>query len=237
MLRRGEAHPFELFDLRADPTEAKDRLQETALRALVQELSREALRHRNAGGHRFVPLVSDERITFDWVADETQFNERRCVVAVARSFDAADAAGVTVTCQAHPSKTEMTVSAVRGDKALQAAKFNLNRRGLGVDSGRFGQVDDGEAILVRFDRDVLVESASIVAGNGQCGGFYRVGDHAPLAIYCVDADIDAQDQSGILSDIGILKQGQTLRLDSSPHYGVESPGQWRLSAITIRLID
>jgi hypothetical protein len=90
--------------------------------------------------------------------------------------------------------------------------------------------------LVHFDRDVIVESAAIVAGNGQCGGFYQVGNLAPLDIYCVDGDIDAQDQSGILSDIGVLKKGQTLRLVSSPNFGVETPGQWRLANITVRLI-
>ena len=63
-----------------------------------------------------------------------------------------------------------------------------------------------------------------------------MGNHAPLAIYCVDADIDAQDQSGVLSDIGVLKAGQTLRLDSSPHLGVEAAGRWRLGALTVRLL-
>ena len=98
------------------------------------------------------------------------------------------------------------------------------------------QVDSGEALVICFDRDVLIESAAIVAGNGVCGGFYQVGTHAPLAIYCIDADNDAKEQQGILSDIGVLKQGQCLRLDSSPHYGVESPGRWRLGALSIRVL-
>ena len=53
----------------------------------------------------------------------------------------------------------------------------------------------------------------------------------------VDADIDAKDQSGLLSDIGVLKKGQTLRLDSSPHFGTESPGQWRLGSLTVRRLN
>lgn len=112
--------------------------------------------------------------------------------------------------------------------------FTSNDRGLGISSGKVKQIDDGEALLSTFDTDVILESAAIVAGNGTCGGFYRVGDHAPLAIYCVDADIDEKDQSGLLSDIGVLKKGQTLRLNSSPHFGTESPGQWRLGALTVR---
>jgi hypothetical protein len=67
-----------------------------------------------------------------------------------------------------------------------------------------------------------------------CGGFYRVGDAAPLAIYCVDADNDAKEQQGILSDLGVLKAGEVLRLDSGPHFGVEPAGRWRLGAVTVR---
>ena len=98
------------------------------------------------------------------------------------------------------------------------------------------QVNSGEAILIRFDQDVIVDSASIVAGDGVCGGFYQVGNAAPLAIYCMDADLDDRDQSGVLSDIGFLKAGEVLRLDSSPHFEVEAPGQWRLAALSIRAL-
>ena len=79
-----------------------------------------------------------------------------------------------------------------------------------------------------------MESAAIVAGKGTCGGFYRMGDKAPLAIYCVDADNDSKDQQGILSDLGVLKTGETLRLDSSPHFGSEAPGSWRLRGLVVR---
>ncbi|MDA0348690.1 MAG: arylsulfatase [Verrucomicrobia bacterium] len=98
------------------------------------------------------------------------------------------------------------------------------------------QVNSGEAILIRFDKNVIVDSAAIVAGEGVCGGFYTVGNHAPLAIYCVDADLDDKDQSGVLSDIGFLKAGEILRLDSSPHFGVEASGQWRLEALSVRAV-
>jgi hypothetical protein len=81
---------------------------------------------------------------------------------------------------------------------------------------------------------MLIENVAIIAGNGACGGFYQMGERAPLAIYCVDAANDSKDQSGILSDMGILKKGEVLRLDSAPHYGVETPGQWRLQSLTAR---
>lgn len=125
---------------------------------------------------------------------------------------------------------ELSVSPVGGDLAL-------SDDGLGISGGSSDAVDGGEAILVSFDRDVLVESAAIAAGDGAVGGFYRVGSHAPLAIYCVDGDLDSLDQSGILSDIGLLKQGEELRFDSGPHYGNEPSGDWRLQRLTVRLLQ
>ena len=122
------------------------------------------------------------------------------------------------------------------DRSDQSRKlnFDVNARGLGIDGGQFRQVDDGESISFSFSHSVIVESVSIVAGNGVCGGYYQVGDSSPLAIYCVDADIDSKDQSGILSDIGVVGVGQKLTLSSRRHYGVESPGQWRIAGIRVR---
>lgn len=131
----------------------------------------------------------------------------------------------------------MTMRGVKERGPISGAVFSLNNRGLGLSSGKLRQVDDGEAVLISFDEDVLIESAAIVAGNGTCGGFYQVGDHAPLAVYRVDADIDAKDQSGLLSDIGVVEKGQTLRLDSSPHFGTESPGQWLLRSLTVSRLN
>ena len=54
--------------------------------------------------------------------------------------------------------------------------FHCNERGLGITGGKVNQVDGGEALLISFNRDVLVESAGLIAGNGQCGGFYRIGE-------------------------------------------------------------
>ena len=125
---------------------------------------------------------------------------------------------------------ELSVSAVGGDLA-----FSDN--GLGISGGGSEAVDGGEAILVSFNQDVLVESAAIAAGDGAVGGYYQVGARAPLAIYCVDGDIDSLDQSGILSDIGLLRMGEELRFDSGPHYGNESSGDWRLQQLTVRLLQ
>ena len=123
---------------------------------------------------------------------------------------------------------------IRGERG---ERFDINELGLGLVGGAFKQVDDGESILISFDRDVIVDSVAIAAGKGVCGGFYRVGEKSPLAIYCIDADNDAKDQQGILSDIGLLRKGEILRLDSSAHYDVEPPGRWRLQSITARPVE
>lgn len=240
LLRAGIARPVELYDLATDSRERVNRIDEPELQPLVKTLTAVALRHRNAGGHRLAEVAGDRRLVLQWstdVAPETAPGTHR--LDLETLFHGKPARRVAVR-QDWPDglSLSVTVSAVRGDEAVGADEtLRVNARGLGVGGGELEQVDAGEALLIEFDRDVVVESCAIVAGNGQCGGFYRVGDRAPLAIYCVDADIDSKDQSGILSDIGVLRAGQTLRLDSSPHFGSESAGRWRLGAVTIRLPD
>ncbi|MGI9475019.1 MAG: sulfatase-like hydrolase/transferase, partial [Rubripirellula sp.] len=236
LLRAGTAKPVELFDLATDSQEKQNRLAEKDLASLVTVLKQAALEHRTAVGHRMVPIVGRERIHFDWLGKGVE-----------------DQPGVTIdmreaTASASQGSFDMRVP-VEGGRDIRmsvrasnrsgemASGFDVNRRGCGIVGGKANQVDSGESIEIVFDRDVVVESVAITAGNGVCGGSYRVGDRAPLAIYCVDGDIDSNDQSGILSDIGVLLEGKSLRLDSRAHYDVETPGQWRLGSITIRTLN
>jgi arylsulfatase A len=231
LLRMGQARPFELYDLHTDPEEEHDRLHDESLQPLIEYLTHLALRHRNSGGHRVAEIATDDRIVFDWRASSGKSTARHeTTESLAARFESHPSEGVTTQAKG----ISMTVRGEVQNGRSSNSTFACNDRGLGLSSGKVKQVDTAEALLISFDEDVIIESAAIVAGNGTCGGFYRVGDHAPLAIYCVDADIDAKDQSGLLSDIGVLKKGLTLRLDSSPHFGTESPGQWRLGALTVR---
>ena len=241
LLRIGEVHPMELFDLATDAAEQNNRISDPDLQPLVAHLSQLAVLHRTAGGHRLADHASDRRITFNWQTASEQKNhppsfdevsDSHQFLRLADQFQ--DSAGSPQVVDA--TEFRMTVSAVQKNNESDRTAFSLNARGLGIQNGPFQQVDNGEALLFSFDRDVIVESASIVAGNGVCGGYYRIGDAAPLAVYCIDGDIDAQDQSGILSDLGVVRAGQTLRLDSSPHFGVETPGRWRLASLTVRLL-
>jgi arylsulfatase A len=239
LLRAGTANPIELYDLASDPQEQRNRLNEEELQSLVEYLTETALRHRNAGGHRTAKLAAGPRMVFDWRNDESgKPDEETIRLGLNSRSDGERAADFSIALAgARGPNITLTVGGVTGDEPLTDERFSTSQEGLGLSGGRSEQVDAGEALLIHFNHDVIVESAAIVAGDGSCGGFYRVGDASPLAIYCVDADIDAQDQSGILSDLGVLRAGQVLRLDSSPHFGVETPGQWRLAALTIRVLS
>jgi len=110
-----------------------------------------------------------------------------------------------------------------------------DEKGLGIKGKESERVEPGEAFAIRFETDVLIESIGITAGKeGSCGGSLRMGNRSALAIYCTDADNDAKEQEGIISDLGILKKGEMLILDPSPHWGVEAPGSWKLQSLTVR---
>jgi arylsulfatase A-like enzyme len=239
LLRRGRVNPAELYDLATDPQEQNNRIGDQALGPLVNYLADQALLHRTVGGHRLVKFAPKARIIFDWRADaDANLDNRSYRIGLASRFADKTAAGVTVASTFEDApKLAMTVVGIKSDQVPSDKTFSLNRNGLGLTGGTYRQVDDGEALSIRFDRDVIVESAQIVAGNGTCGGFYRMARHEPLHVYCVDGDNDSQDQSGILSDLGVLRAGQILRLDSSPHLGVDEPGCWRLAAMTVRVLE
>lgn len=241
LLRAGRAVPVELFDLATDPQETRNLLGEARLDGLVKHLSDLALDHRTAGGHQLVPLAGHQRIQLQWKQSEREPDDATRRIDLRQAT--ASAASATLIAQVLPKsesgQTERLELKIRGlDKNGKVAKgFDTNPKGLGILGGRVKQVDANESLEVSFDRDVIIESAEIVAGNGVCGGSYTVAGGASLAIYCIDADIDAKDQHGILSDIGILLKGQVLVLNSTPHYEVEAPGQWRLGSITIRTLE
>ncbi len=241
LIRKGEARSTEVFNLLSDLEESVDLSGFEPFQLQIGLLATVAERHRAAGGHRLVEIASDERIQFDFVHPKLQIDESTgplIIDQVGDHFAGQDAAGVNIQSKSFQGRDlKMTIKAtVDGKPASDGRHFSPNPRGLGLSGGKFNQVESAEGLQISFDQDVIVESAAIVAGNGICGGYYTVGKDSPLAIYCVDADNDAKDQSGILSDIGVLKAGEILSLDSRPHYGVETPGQWRLQSLTVRLL-
>lgn len=128
-----------------------------------------------------------------------------------------------------PIPAPLTLS-ISGKGGLPAQKPD----GLGIEGKGSSRIDSGEGIALRFEQDVLIESIALKAGDGSCGGSLIKGKNSPLAIYCIDADNDAKDQQGIISDLGIIKKGERLILDAGPHLGVEQRGSWKLQSLVVR---
>jgi arylsulfatase A len=229
LLREGKAKAVELYNLPADPKEEKNLINDPDSQAMIRLLTLKALEYRRTAT-RLVDRAKSQRFVFDWRSAPEEKSK------LAEEFDAKPASGHTVKREEFSLIKAGVVGLEMSIQGEKAKKFSSNFRGLGLAGGTFEQVDDGEALHIKFNRDVIVESVAIVAGNGVCGGFYQMGAGAPLAIYCVDADNDAKTQEGVISDLGVLRAGQTLKLDSSPHYGVEAAGQWRLGAISVRIL-
>ncbi|MCR9293759.1 MAG: arylsulfatase [bacterium] len=222
LIRHGVAQPTELYDLSRDPQEQQNLRERKELQSLVEYLTQVAVNHRRSGGHRFAE--------FNWSDSvHIRFDDG----SLASKVDGQSANPLTVSLRSGAQPLTMTLVGTVGDSEAELM-FSCKPYGLALSSGKPDYVDQGEAICISFDQDVLLESTAIAADDGSCGGFCKVGQHAALAIYCIDADIDSQDQHGDLSDLGILKAGQTLRLDSRPHHGVESVGAWRLRDLKIR---
>jgi len=216
LLRRGIANPRELYNLATDPREEQNLVKEHRYRALLSHLSKLGDERRTSGGHRLSALSQADAITF------TQSELQKAKQEDGR---------LTM----HKNGTTITLTAET--QGARNAKFSWNAAGLGISSGKTIRVDAGESIVIEADRDVIVESIHLFAGEGQCGGFYRIGESAPLSLYCSDADVEnegTKDQTGIMHDFGILKAGKKLRLDASPFLGVEAPGSWTLKSISIR---
>ena len=229
LLREGEPKAFELYNLKVDPKEVKDLINDPDSQAVIGSLTLEALKYRRTAT-RLVNQASNSRFEFDWRFAPGEKSK------LAQEFEGKPAKGHTVKGEEFSQIKDGAVELqmiVQGEKA---DGFSANFRGLGLKGGKFEQVDSGEAFHIQFNKDVIVESVAIVAGKGVCGGFYQMGKGAPLAIYCVDADNDAKTQEGIISDLGVLQAGQSLKLSSSPHYGVEASGQWRLGTISVRIL-
>ena len=234
LLRSGQANPIELYDLLTDSKEESNRISEEQLQPLVAELTRVAMKHRTVGGHRLATAAKEQRITFAWDdQSKSSVDGHHVTINMAEQVKQAPQTDYDMIFE----DLTLTIRSSHSSRDRTTGNFSVNARGLGIAGGAFEQVEGSEAIQVSFNKDVIVESAAIIAGNGVCGGYYQVGKDKPLAIYCVDADIDAKDQSGILSDIGVLKAGEILRLDSTPHHGVETPGRWRLQSVTVRPLN
>ncbi|MEM6363092.1 MAG: arylsulfatase [Planctomycetota bacterium] len=116
----------------------------------------------------------------------------------------------------------------------------FTKNGLGIAGNQSNQVNNGEALTISFEKDVVIESIELAARpNGSCGGFYQVDDGGRLPIYCIDSDAEKYTKtqhSGILSDVGVLKANRPLTFDSGRLYGANASGSWWLQSIRVRIL-
>jgi arylsulfatase A len=225
LIREGTAHPIELYNLKNDPKESTDLLQNLELAPLVRHLTKQALLHRRSGGPHLAKLASGKRVVFDWRADSP--SNQRLKETLNQS-----------TTEIHEERNglSMTIKASNRFNPTQPRHFTFSADGIGFKENANLQVENSDALHITFNHPVIIESLGLTAGLGQCGGFYRLGGSAPLPVYCVDADNDAKEQHGKITDLGILEAGQVLTIDSTPHLGVEAKGSWKLTNLSIQLL-
>ncbi len=236
LLRQGMTVNRELYNLANDPRENVNRISADYQKELIAHLQNVALLHRNRGGHRYAAMETTAHLSFNWRVNHQQKIAGLTDVVLSDQFQKPDTPAVVVThAEEGQAELKMTVAAVRGGKAV-AGVFNADEEGLGVNSDDTGRVTGGDSLEISFSADVLIESISFIAGEGVCGGSVKVGQRSPLAIYCLDADNDANDQTGRMSDLGVLLAGQKLTITSAPHLGVENAGAWRMGSLNVSVL-
>lgn len=222
LIRFGRAKPVELFNLDTDPMEQQNLIENPDFQALVDHLCESAETLRNIGGSRYIKSKMGEVVEFDF----TDYLDLPQTIYKGRT-------------EVRYKQLKLDISTTERIGRQGYSSLYTGEEGLGV-TGVVGsyQVDNGESLILRFDQDVIVESFAVRAGkNGTCGGTYRIGYSAPLAIYCVDADNDAQDQRGNVSDIGQLNAGEALQISSAPAFTAEPTGTWMLRGIRVRKLQ
>lgn len=244
MLRVGRPVPESLYDLASDPMEQHDLIGQSEHEPLIRVLTDIALEHRTVGGHRIATelgkVVSPDRVRFAFSHDAAAVNpadgNALRIVSPASSIDG-KSINARFAFRGDESRSSISANPIEiriVGKGKPDGKFSVNGRGLGISGNEFNQVDGGEAVTISFNCDVIVESIGVVAGNGECGGFYHVGDQSKQPVYCTDADNDTQDQHGVISDVGVLPAGETVFISSAAQFESEPAGQWRIGSITVR---
>ena len=102
--------------------------------------------------------------------------------------------------------------------------------GFGVVGNGSNRVDSGEALAIRFQQDVQVDSLSLDIGEtGKQGGFIRMGSKPPVQI-----SSSSKNRVIKIDKLGLLKRGEMLILDSSAFKKGLSGGSWKLVGLTAR---
>ena len=129
-----------------------------------------------------------------------------------------------------PVPSPLTVSvSVKGGQPAQ------DPNGFGVQGNGSNRVDPGEALALRFQQDVMVDSIRLDAGKeGKIGGFIKLGKKKHPIVQR-DSGRQGKDRRLLsLDGLGLLKLGDMLILDPAGPTPQSPAGSWKLIGLTAR---
>ena len=129
-----------------------------------------------------------------------------------------------------PVPSPLTVSvSVKGGQPAQ------DPNGFGVQGKGSNRVDPGEALALRFQQDVMIDSIQLDAGKeGKIGGYLKIGNKTQNIIKTDGGDKGRGNSVVSLVGLGFLKRGEMLILDPSPLTPKSPSGSWKLVGLTAR---
>ena len=129
-----------------------------------------------------------------------------------------------------PVPSPLTVSvSVKGGQPAQ------DPNGFGVQGKGSNRVDPGEALALRFQQDVMIDSIQLDAGKeGTVGGYLKIGNKTQNIVK-TDRGKKGWEKSVVsLDGLGLLKRGDMLILNPSPLTPKSPIGSWKLIGLTAR---
>jgi hypothetical protein len=129
-----------------------------------------------------------------------------------------------------PVPSPLTVSvSVKGGQPAQ------DPNGFGVQGKGSNRVDPGEALALRFQQDVMIDSIQLDAGKeGKIGGYLKIGNKTQNIIKTDGGNKGRAKSVVSLDGLGFLKRGEMLILDPSPLSPKSPSGSWKLVGLTAR---
>ena len=129
-----------------------------------------------------------------------------------------------------PVPSPLTVSvSVKGGEPAQ------DTNGFGVQGKGSNRVDPGEALALRFQQDVMIDSIQLDAGKeGKIGGYLKIGNKIQNIVKTDRGKKGRKKSIVSLDGLGFLKRGDMLLLDPSPSTPKSPSGSWKLIGLTAR---
>jgi len=129
-----------------------------------------------------------------------------------------------------PVPSSLTVSvSVKGGQPAQ------DPNGFGVQGKGSNRVDPGEALALRFQQDVMIDSILLDAGKeGKIGGYLKIGNKIQNIVKTNRGRENREKSVVSLDGLGLLKRGDMLILDPSPSTPKSPSGSWKLIGLTAR---